>query len=135
MYSRPCALPTHGRLEGSSILIRFFRAALLTTLLYAGATGLVQAADFGADRHVARGVKCEACHGPKMQNEYPDEKACLSCHNRNDIAKKTGKLNPNPHRAPHNGDCTLCHMQHEPEVNYCEQCHQFGFEMPHGAQG
>ena len=67
-----------------------------------------------------------------MKNpEYPDENTCLQCHNREDVASKTKTLNPNPHQAPHNGDCTLCHMQHEPEVNYCEQCHQFNFKMKH----
>ena len=113
--------------------MRSLAALAAAACLGLGAAAAAQAADFGADRHVARGVKCEACHGPKMQNEYPDEKACLTCHNRDTVAKKTEKLHPNPHQAPHNGDCTLCHMQHEPEVNYCEQCHKFDFKMRHGA--
>ena len=82
------------------------------------AAGSVQAADFGADRHAAPA--------------YPDEKTCLQCHNRDELAKKTEKLEINPHKAPHNGDCTLCHMQHEPEVNYCAQCHKVSFKMKHG---
>ena len=66
------------------------------------------AADFGADRHVARGLECASCHGPDMKNpETPDENTCLKCHNRDQIAEKTNsRLNPNPHKAPHNGDCT-----------------------------
>ena len=91
------------------------------------------AADFGADRHVARGLECASCHGPDMKNpETPDENTCLKCHNRDQIAEKTNsRLNPNPHKAPHNGDCTLCHLQHEPEENYCAQCHKFEFKVKH----
>ena len=105
-------------------------AAILASSLFLGlmAANSVSAADFGADRHVARGLKCETCHGPDMKNpNYPDEKTCLQCHKREDVAAKTKQLEPNPHTAPHNNDCTLCHMQHEPEVNYCEQCHKFNF--------
>ena len=77
------------------------------------------AADFGADRHVARGLECASCHGPDMKNpETPDEKT-------------NSRRNPNPHKAPHNGDCTLCHLQHEPEENYCAQCHKFDFKVKH----
>ncbi len=89
-----------------------------------------QAADqkFGADRHVARGIACTMCHGPDMKNiEFPDENTCMKCHNKEQVAQKTKALNPNPHAAPHNGDCTLCHMQHEPTVNYCNQCHKFNY--------
>lgn len=47
------------------------------------------AADFGADRHVARGLECASCHGPDMKNpETPDENTCLKCHNRDQIAEK-----------------------------------------------
>lgn len=109
---------------------------ILAALVAAGliAFGSAQAAEFGADRHVAKGVACQVCHGPDMKNPvWPEEKVCTGCHNRDDIVAKTSKLNPNPHKAPHNGDCTLCHMQHEPEVNYCEQCHNFGFKMKYGA--
>ena len=110
-------------------------AALIASSLVLGlmAANTVSAADFGADRHVARGLKCETCHGPDMKNpNYPDESTCLACHNRDDVAAKTKALEPNPHKAPHNGDCTLCHMQHEPEVNYCAQCHKVSFKMKHG---
>ena len=60
---------------------------------------------------------------------YPEETTCTGCHNKADVAKKTKALEPNPHTAPHNGDCTLCHMQHEPAVNYCAQCHNFNFKV------
>ena len=111
------------------------RLSALNTLLAAAAAAALLAAapasaadQFGADRHVARGVACTACHGPDMKNPvYPDENTCLQCHKKADVAAKTKKLNPNPHEAPHNGDCTLCHLQHEPTENYCAQCHKFDF--------
>ena len=85
---------------------------------------------FGADRHVARGIPCTMCHGPDMKNpEYPEEGTCLKCHNKESLAAKTAKIEPNPHKAPHNGDCTLCHLQHEAPVNYYNQCHQFNYKV------
>ena len=88
-------------------------------------------APFGADRHVAKGIQCKSCHGEDMKSpEYPDENTCLQCHNKDAVAEKTKDVQPtNPHKAPHNGDCTLCHMQHEPAVDYCAQCHKFGFKV------
>ena len=83
---------------------------------------------FGSDRHVARGVQCQTCHGPDMKNiEYPDETTCVKCHPKAALVEKTKKFTPNPHTAPHNGECTLCHMQHEASVSYCNQCHKFDF--------
>lgn len=90
--------------------------------------GVSAAEKFGADRHVARGIACTMCHGPDMNNiEYPDENTCVKCHPKAPLAEKTKNLSINPHNAPHNGDCTLCHMQHEAPVNYCEQCHKVDF--------
>lgn len=110
------------------MLKQFFTALAAASLLMAAASS--QAADMGADRHAAHGVKCESCHGPDKANPaYPDEQTCLKCHNRDDVAARTKQLDPNPHKAPHNGDCTLCHLQHEPEENYCAQCHQFNWDM------
>ena len=110
--------------------MRSARKFLLSFALMAlvAANGVSAADKFGADRHVARGVQCEMCHGPdKAKPEYPDENTCLKCHPKAAVAEKTKRLNPNPHAAPHNGDCTLCHLQHEPAVNYCDQCHKFEF--------
>ena len=109
------------------------RAKFTAAALALAASALVSTAAFAADpmladRHVARGIACEMCHGPDKANpQYPDENTCMKCHPKDADAKKTEKLNPNPHAAPHNGDCTLCHMQHEPAVNYCAQCHKFEF--------
>ena len=48
---------------------------------------------------------------------------------KNALIEKTKAIGPvNPHKAPHNGECTLCHLQHEAPVNYCAECHpQFKF--------
>ncbi|MDO5532311.1 cytochrome c3 family protein [Sutterella sp.] len=103
---------------------------LASALLFS--TAAVQAADFGADRHVARGLECKTCHGADMKSpEFPDQEVCLQCHKRENVAERTKALNPNPHTAPHNNDCVLCHYQHEPEDNYCAQCHKFDFKMKH----
>lgn len=105
-------------------------AAALLLAAALGAGSPAQAADFGADRHIARGLECGTCHGPDMKNpKTPDESTCLKCHKREDVADRTKGLSPNPHTAPHNNDCTLCHMQHEPEENYCAQCHKFDYPM------
>lgn len=91
------------------------------------------AANFGADRHLTKGVTCETCHGKNMNKEspeIPDGATCIKCHDKAALAEKTkGLPGANPHAAPHNGDCTLCHMQHEEAVNYCAQCHQFDFKV------
>lgn len=109
-----------------------FNLKSIVTCLCLAIVGSVSAfaapTNFGADRHAARGVACTVCHGKDMNNMvYPDENNCLQCHSRGAIQEKTKKFNPNPHAAPHNGECTLCHLQHEPAVNYCEQCHKFDF--------
>ncbi len=107
--------------------------------LLAAALGLsfalsAQAADFGADRHVKKGVSCEMCHGPKNETAYPTIDQCVKCHEPNAVAEKTKAVKPhNPHVSPHYGntlDCALCHFQHAATENYCDQCHQFGFKVP-----
>ena len=50
------------------------------------------AANFGADRHVAKGIPCEACHGANMDKsspEIPEEAACIKCHDKKALAEKT----------------------------------------------
>jgi len=101
---------------------------VLTALVLCSFMGVCFAASTppnGSDRHVARGIQCQSCHGDDMKNiQYPDENTCLKCHNKEMIIEKTKDLQPtNPHKAPHNGDCTLCHLQHEAPENYCAQCH------------
>lgn len=88
-------------------------------------------AKMGADRHVARGLTCQNCHGDDMKNpKFPEEATCVQCHPKAALAEKTKNLPlANPHNAPHNGDCVNCHLQHEPPENYCAQCHKFDFKV------
>lgn len=97
-------------------------------------TNVAQAAEFGADRHMARGVSCASCHGEGVMTDpskvsFPDETTCLTCHNREAVAEKTKAVEPNPHLAPHNGECTLCHVQHDEPQDYCAECHSFGYKV------
>lgn len=90
-------------------------------------------ADFGADRHVARGIQCASCHGKNNEVAYPSIEQCTTCHNPEQVAERTKGVKPqNPHVSPHYGktlDCALCHLQHAKPENYCDQCHQFGFKV------
>ncbi len=74
-------------------------------------------AAFSHERHVARGVACQACHGPvetmeRMRQESPLSMGwCIECHRAND-AKGTGvTLPPVGQRAPGHvsTDCAACH--------------------------
>lgn len=103
---------------------------VLAALFTMSSTFSAEAPKFGADRHVARGMACASCHGPDGKSpEYPDQETCLKCHQKDALIEKTKVIGPvNPHKAPHNGECTLCHLQHEAPVNYCAECHpQFKF--------
>lgn len=114
--------------------MKVFKKLLIA--LAAVSIGCAYAADgakMGADRHVSRGVTCQNCHGNDMSKPaYPDRNTCFQCHEEKGLINKTKNLKPtNPHSAPHNNECTLCHMQHEKPVNYCETCHQFyTFKVP-----
>ena len=58
------------------------------------AAGSVSAADFGADRHGAKGVACASCHGEKNEVAYPSIEQCSKCHNPADMEKKTKDMKP-----------------------------------------
>lgn len=60
-----------------------------------GMGSMAQAADghFGADRHVARGLTCESCHGKNMDMknpEIPTIETCTGCHNTKDGREDQG---------------------------------------------
>lgn len=106
---------------------RFFELTALCFLAFSLSTN---AADFGADRHIKRGVTCQTCHGPDMKDpKFPETSDCIKCHDKGGLISKTKALEPNPHDAPHNGDCVLCHVQHEAPENYCAQCHKFDYKV------
>lgn len=108
-------------------------ALLAMSLAFTASTA--QAETFGADRHVAAGVKCEVCHGPDKENrKEPTLETCTGCHNLKALVEKTKDVKPhNPHTSPHYQDqldCINCHIQHGKTENFCDQCHSFGFKVP-----
>lgn len=101
--------------------------ALMTSSTFAADVSVL------ADRHAKLGVKCEQCHsvqmpaaGAKVKNQ-----SCLTCHQSYDaLAKKTEKLNPNPHRT-HLGNvrCSDCHSGHVQARLMCNDCHKFDLKV------
>ncbi len=90
---------------------------------------------FLADRHTAKGLNCQMCHGPDQKNpQTPTIDTCTACHPKDALVAKTARVKPsNPHKSPHYGadlDCTNCHLGHMESENFCDQCHQFGFKVP-----
>lgn len=95
----------------------------------------IQAGPGIADKHTAKNIPCEACHGPDKANLVtPTIETCSTCHPTKALVEKTAKVKPaNPHHSPHYQDqldCTLCHAGHMESENYCNQCHQFDFKLP-----
>ena len=110
-------------------------ALALSACLLAGTTFATDG-HFGADRHVARGLTCESCHGKNMDMknpEIPTIETCTGCHNTKQLVEKTKDVKPtNPHMSPHYQDtleCTNCHLQHDTPEDFCEQCHEFNFKV------
>lgn len=109
--------------------------AFLIWALALGLVGGVEAAGFLADRHAAKQVQCQSCHGSSapVAGAYVESEACLACHgSRAALASKQTALGKrNPH-ANHLGDidCTLCHAGHRKSEAYCVNCHKdFTLEM------
>ncbi len=109
---------------------------LLAANLYAAAP---DGGGFLADRHAARGVKCEVCHSDvakgTMKLDANRHEACVQCHGWYDeVAKKTAPADPeemNPH-SQHDGNlpCSTCHKGHKKGENYCGNCHYYNFTVP-----
>ena len=85
------------------------------------------------EKHKAAGLNCDACHAENPTKTAPPMVTCTNCHGKYEvIAEKTGKENPhNPHES-HQGEveCGECHHVHKASVDFCGQCHQFGFKVP-----
>ena len=82
--------------------------------------------------HVSAGLNCASCHKETPPATPVGMATCLSCHGSyKALAKKTINVTPNPHGS-HQGDlpCASCHHIHKPSVDYCSQCHQWGFKVP-----
>lgn len=92
------------------------------------AAGSAFAADHTlADRHVARGLECASCHKTApAPGAVVKKDACKTCHNYDDLAKRTAKMQPNPHYT-HLGDvnCVECHRGHQAPRLMCNDCHKF----------
>lgn len=97
-------------------------AAILGTLVMSMAAAQTTP-QYLADRHVARGVQCAACHGqdaPKaaLPEDKDRHEPCVACHGFYDkVAQRTVPKNPeemNPH-SQHDGNlpCTTCHKGHQ----------------------
>jgi fumarate reductase flavoprotein subunit len=110
---------------------------LLCTLLTAVGFCFVSAAFSAdapalADRHAKLGVMCESCHagvpaaGAKVKNDK-----CFACHqNYEAVAKRTEKVEPNPHYT-HLGNvrCSDCHKGHTEGAVMCNECHKFNLKV------
>ena len=112
------------------------KALLLSAVcvVFAAALPAAAADNFLADRHTAKGLNCQMCHGPDQKNlQTPTIETCTTCHQKDALVKKTAKVKPtNPHVSPHYGqdlECTNCHMGHMESENFCNQCHQFDFKV------
>jgi hypothetical protein len=92
------------------------------------------------NKHDARGVSCEQCHGTTAPTSAPlSNKACIECHKQADLVKATAKYDDvkhksqNPHESHlHGASCFVCHKNHSNSVLYCDECHQpkFGWNVP-----
>ena len=114
--------------------MRFAKLVALSAVLLCAVTTSGYAAT-GAERHVAKGMKCEICHGPDKANpQLPTIDNCKTCHDIKALVEKTKNVKPtNPHVSPHYQDqldCVNCHYMHEEPVNFCDRCHTFGFKVP-----
>ncbi|MDO4938281.1 MAG: cytochrome c3 family protein [Sutterellaceae bacterium] len=106
-----------------------FIAAVAAGLM---ATCVAAADGTTADRHAAKGVKCEMCHISAEKTTPVRKEACLKCHGSYEqLAKRTAKVEPNPHDN-HFGDrdCSTCHKGHTKSVVTCNQCHKFDLKTP-----
>ncbi len=80
------------------------------------------------------GTNCQLCHGVMDPVTAPDTRNCANCHGTpEDVAKRSAKLEPNPHDSPHwetELPCDACHKEHSKSVSYCQNCHQFDHKVP-----
>ncbi len=106
-------------------------------LVFSGSFLSAQAATL-AERHVAKGVSCEACHGTKTPAEGAEvsTEKCSSCHGTlkqisEKIHQKGKAQSPDPHMNHSIGlNCNECHRGHEASVNMCNRCHVFKYNVP-----
>lgn len=115
------------------------KALVVSTAIFLSFTFLASNSCFAsqnylADRHQAKGIKCEACHTatpPTAANASKDN--CLKCHGGSyaELAKKTDGGDLNFHDT-HLGEisCMDCHHGHKASTLICDQCHEFKAKVP-----
>jgi len=112
----------------------FFVFAVAITAFHLSTSKMVWAAQdvFLADKHKNVGLDCSSCHNGTPPNSKVSMDSCTKCHGDYiKIAEKTISVKPNPHDS-HLGniDCDSCHLGHKPSVDYCQNCHSFGYKVP-----
>jgi hypothetical protein len=79
--------------------------------------------------------RCKTCHGVKEPDSYPEDGACLRCHEVEEIVAATMPAVEedrwqNPHNNLHYGPdvpCGECHGEHSNKAPLCENCHKFEY--------
>jgi hypothetical protein len=79
--------------------------------------------------------KCRTCHGVKDPDGYPEDDACLRCHEVDELALATMPAAEedrwqNPHDNLHYGTdvpCVECHGEHSNKAPLCANCHNFDY--------
>ena len=84
------------------------------------------------DRHKTEGVSCVDCHQENPPAKQIPMARCVECHgDYKKMAHLTQKIEPNPHEH-HEGtlDCNRCHHVHKKSVDFCLECHSWGYVVP-----
>lgn len=89
-----------------------------------------------ADKHIAKGQNCAACHGAQTPaaGAQVSTQQCLQCHKSLEAVDQSMKAKgvsvvPNPHVNHQIGlNCNECHQGHKPATNSCSDCHTFTFK-------
>ena len=115
------------------VTVGFLLAYVLAPLLTMSDTSAWAAArTLLAAKHKTAGIECAGCHDEAPPKGKVAQDKCVQCHgDYGKVAEKTKEVTPNPH-ASHVEDlqCGKCHRMHKPSVDYCAQCHKFGFKVP-----
>ena len=73
-------------------LTKLFGIGLLAAMFSCSAFA-ADAPKMGADKHVAKGVACQTCHGTDLKNpNLPTEETCTQCHPKAMLIEKENEL-------------------------------------------
>ena len=73
-------------------LTKLFGIGLLAAMFSCSAFA-ADAPKMGADKHVAKGVACQTCHGTDLKNpNLPKEETCTQCHPKEMLIEKRKDL-------------------------------------------